>query len=57
MFKKWYRVFLANNEVVRLSRGMSDQWIFDTSRMMSFHDENGKRVTISKHWIIKVVEE
>jgi len=54
--KKWYTVFLANNDVIHVYRKMFDWWLIDISGMLGFHDKDGKIVKISKHWIIKVAE-
>jgi hypothetical protein len=55
--KKWYKVYLANNDVIPVYRKMSDWWWRDTSGMMGFRLIDGRRLNVSKHWIIKVEED
>jgi len=54
--KKWYTVFMANNDVFHVYRKTFDWWLIDISGMIGFHDENDKVVKVSKHYIIKIKE-
>ncbi len=54
----WYRVYLANNDEIRAYRSGWDKfWHGDEAGIMVFHTEDGKSIRVSKHWIIKIVEE
>ena len=53
---KKFTVYLANNEVMKVHRNWYDWWFVESTNIMVFRDENNKRVRVSKHWIIKVVE-
>lgn len=57
MFKKWYRVFLANPEMSELHvyRTLWDRLMaLDVPAFLMFRKENGQKVKINKHWIIKI---
>lgn len=56
--KKWYMVYLANNDVMLLQRNIRERWWRTSDRYMRFLDENGNEVTFpsNAHWIIKWVE-
>jgi hypothetical protein len=55
--KKWFKLYLANNDVLRVYRRMTDWWFGDSNAIMGFHLEDGRSMKVSKHWIIKVEEE
>lgn len=54
--KRWYTVYMENNDVFCAYRKLFDWWMIDMSGMLGFHDEDGKIIKVSKHKIIKVVE-
>jgi len=57
MKKKWYDIYLANNDVIRAYRTMVDRiWRSDKTGIMVFHTEDDKTIRVSTHWIIKIVE-
>ncbi len=56
----WYMVYLANPEMSELHvyrSGWDKFWHGDEAGIMMFHDKQGKSIRVSKHWIIKIVEE
>jgi len=58
--KTWYRVYMANPEmsVEHVYRTFWDKmWLTSEGGIMLFHMDNGQAVRLSKHWIIKIVEE
>lgn len=55
--KRWYKVYLANNDVLCVYRVMSDWWWRDSSGMKGFRLPDGRVLDVSKHWIIKVEED
>jgi hypothetical protein len=55
--KKWYRLYFANNDVVRVYRKMADWWFSDSNSLMGFHLPDGRILKASKHHLIKVEEE
>ena len=57
MWKKWYRVFLANPEMSELHvyRTLWDRIMaMDVPAFLVFRKENGQKVKINKHWVIKI---
>ena len=57
MWKKWYRVFLANPEMSELHvyRTFWDRLMaLDVPAFLLFRKEDGQKVKINKHWIIKI---
>ena len=55
--KTWDTVYLANDDVVTAYRtGWDRLWRSDEAGIMVFHTEDGKDLRISKHWILKIVE-
>lgn len=52
---KKYKVTMANNEVLELKRKWNDSWN-DSKEMKMYHKDDGKRVILSTHWIIKSEE-
>lgn len=51
---KKYRVTLANDEVLELTKKWSDSW--NDSKEMKIYRKDNKRIVISTHWIIKSEE-
>jgi hypothetical protein len=51
--KRWYFVYTADNQKLLLSRRV---WVWEVSGTAVFRDETNRRVIISKHWILKIVE-
>jgi len=52
--RKWYKVYLANDEVRLLYRDLNERWWRTSDRYMRFKDENGNEVTFPSgaHWVI-----
>ena len=58
MGKKWYKAYLANNDVVRVYKTFGDRlWQPDLKAFRLFHNEEGKQVLLSTHFLLKLVEE
>lgn len=60
MGKKWYKVYLANPEMseLRVYRTLWDRWwALDAGAFVMFRKEDGVKVRINKHWIIKIESE
>jgi len=53
---KKVKVTVANNEVLHLERHWYDWWLFDTTKFMSFV-QNGIRIRLAVHWILKIEPE
>lgn len=51
--KKWYKVYLANNDVLLLQRDSGARWR-TSDRYMRFRDERGHEITFPSgaHWIL-----
>ena len=51
--KRWYKVFLANNEVILTCRTWKERWQ-SGGKFMQFKDDNGRIVTFPSdaHWIL-----
>jgi hypothetical protein len=56
--KKWYKVYLANNDVMLLQRNLKERWWRTSDRYLRFVDEFGKEWTFpsNAHWILMWVE-
>ena len=57
MWRKWYKVFLANPEMSELHvyRNVWDRIMaLDVPSFLLFRKEDGGIVKINKHWIIKI---
>lgn len=57
MWKQWYKVFLANPEMSELHvyrTGWDRLLALDVPAFLVFRKEDGKRVKINKHWVIKI---
>lgn len=52
--KKWYKVYLANNDVMLLQRNLRERWWRTSDRYMRFIDEKGKEITFpsNAHWVL-----
>jgi hypothetical protein len=52
--KKWFKVYLANNDVMLLYRDLGERWWRTSDRYMRFKDEYGREVTFpsNAHWIL-----
>ena len=52
--RKWYKVTLANNDVMLLYRDLNERWWKTNDRYMRFVNEYGKEVTFpsAAHWIL-----
>ena len=55
--KRWYRVYMVNNDTMLVYRTTNDFWWRDSRGLILFHLPTGNRVGISKHNLIKIVEE
>jgi len=56
--KRWYKVYLANNDVLLLCRDLSERWWRSNGSYLRFKDELGNEVTfplIGHNWILKMV--
>lgn len=54
---RWYKVYLANPEQSEMSvyRTLRDRWwALDAGAFVTFKREDGHKVRINKHWIIKI---
>ena len=54
---RWYKVHLANPEQSELSvyRTFMDRWwALDGGKFVTFRREDGRKVRLSTHWIIKI---
>ena len=56
--KKWYLVYLANNDVMLLYRMAKDWWVSDTKNRIVFHKEDGSVVVFpgAGHWTLMFQE-
>lgn len=52
--KKWYKVYLANNDVLLLYRDIRERWWRTSDRYMRFKDEFGREITFpsNAHWVL-----
>lgn len=52
--RKWYKVYMANNDVRLLYRDFKERWWRTSDRYMRFKDEYGKEITFpaNAHWIL-----
>ena len=53
MGRKWYKVYLANNDVRLMSRGWGERWR-SSDKYPRFRDDNGHEVTFpaEAHWVL-----
>ena len=56
--KKWYKVFLTNNDVMLLYRDFSERWWRTNDRYLRFKNEEGKEVSFldDGRWILFMEE-
>jgi hypothetical protein len=56
--KRWYKVYLANNDVMLLYRDLNERWWRTNDRFFRFKNEVGKEVSFptSGHWILFMEE-
>ena len=52
--KRWYKVYLANNDVLLLKRDMNERWWRTNDRYLRFKNEDGKEITFpsNAHWVL-----
>ncbi len=52
--KRWYKVYLANNDVLLLQRDLKERWWRTSDRYMRFVNEYGKEITFpsNAHWVL-----
>ena len=55
--KRWYTIYLANNDIAHGFRTMFDWWWNDSTGIMGFRLPDGRKLKVSKHWILKVEED
>jgi hypothetical protein len=55
--RRWYLVYLANNDVLLLNRDLNERWWRSNGTYLRFKNELGDEVTFLSqgHWIIKMV--
>lgn len=55
---KWYKVYLANNDVMLLKRDLRERWWRTSDRYMRFKDDHGNEITFpgGAHWILMMEE-
>ncbi len=51
---RWYKVYLANNDVLLLRRDLNERFWRTSDRYMRFKDEFGKEITFpsNAHWVL-----
>lgn len=57
--KRWYKIHLANNDILLLYKNTADWWIRDTSSRIVFRNEYGRLVGFpsgSHSWILMYEE-
>jgi hypothetical protein len=57
--KRWYKVYLANNDVMLLQRDLKERWWRTSDRYLRFVDEFGREHTFPTNghgWILYWVE-
>ena len=52
--KKWYKVYMANNDVRLLCRDLNERWWRTSDRYLRFKDEHGREITFPSngHWVL-----
>ena len=52
--KKWYKVYMANNDILLLYRDLNERWFRTNSKYMRFKDEYNKEVTFPSNarWVL-----
>lgn len=51
--RKWYKLFLANNDILCVYRMSKDYWFNSVKDMVAFRFDNGRLVFITRRWILK----
>jgi hypothetical protein len=56
--RQWYKVYLANNDVMLLYRDLNERWWRTNGTYMRFKNEYGKEVTFlsNAHWVLMMEE-
>ena len=56
--RTWYKVYLANNEVLLLYRDFKERWWRTSDRYMRFKNEQNKEITFPSgaHWVLMMEE-
>lgn len=56
--KTWYKVYLANNDVMLLCRDMNNRWWRSNGTYLRFTTEQGVEITFpaNAHWILMMEE-
>jgi len=57
---RWYKVYLANPDQSEVSvyRTLLDRlWALDAGAFVTFRRQDGHKIRINKHWIIKIESE
>ncbi|KKN22621.1 hypothetical protein LCGC14_0913300 [marine sediment metagenome] len=54
--KRWYKVFMVNNDTFLGYRTTNDFWWRDSQGLIGFHSPDGRRIGVSKHNLIKIEE-
>jgi hypothetical protein len=51
---KWFKVYLANNDVLLLKRDLRERWWRTSDRYMRFKNENNREITFpsNAHWVL-----
>lgn len=51
---KWFKVYLANNDVLLLKRDMKERFWRTSDRYMRFKDERNREITFpsNAHWVL-----
>ena len=52
--KIWYKVYMANNDVMLLYRDLNERWWRTSDRYMRFKTEQGVEITFpsNAHWVL-----
>lgn len=51
-----FKVTVANNEIMHLERNWLDYWMYDNKLFKSFRKQDGGRIRLAVHWILKIEE-
>lgn len=56
--KTWYKVYLANGDILLLQRDLKERWWRTSERYMRFKDERGREITFYSggHWVLMTEE-
>jgi hypothetical protein len=56
--KTWYKVYLANGDILLLQRDLKERWWRTSDRYMRFKDERGREITFYSggHWVLMTEE-